>query len=613
MTAPERFQVDLAGVVDLLGRSLYSSPRVYLRELIQNAADAVAARAEIEPGHEGAVSITPARHDGDALVITDDGVGLTASEARELLATVGRSSKKDLLDLPRTDRLGRFGVGLLSAFMVADQIEVVSRSITGAPPCVWTGRSDGTFTVTELEAAEADAVPVGSTVTVRPRPDARMLVDDLFVRHAAARFAAHLKVTVRIAEPSVGWAQVTSAAPFLANPVDRELYGESLLGAAPLATIALAVPETGTFGTAYVLPTPPPPGAAPPARVYLGGMLVGDRVERLLPEWSFFVAVVVDSTGLTPTASREALVDDDALTATREAIDRSLRSWIRVTADENPGLLRMFVAVHGMALKQLCLVDVPLAHVVLPHLVVPTTEGERTLADLASLGQTVHYAPTVDEFRQAAGLTPGLLVNAGHAYDEAILRLAGRLGIVPTEEVDVATLIDTLAPPSGEDAALAREVARRASDVLADRGGLQVEVRSIPQLEVPALYVQDAEALRAADRRRARGEGYAWSMPNPWTEVLDAVERAEAADRSDAPVARLCLNWNDTTVRALARLSDEAVFVRVVQVLLVTALLAGHHPLEGRDRRALGDALQELIALQVGLEGFGELRPEDFA
>lgn len=613
MSTPERFQVDLAGVVDLLGRSLYSSPRVYLRELIQNAADAVVARAELEPGFAGTVSITPVMREGEPMIVADDGIGLTASEARELLATVGRSSKKDLLDLPRTDRLGRFGVGLLSAFMVADEIEVVSRSASGAPPCAWLGRSDGTFTVRELEGEEAAAVPVGSTVTLRPRPDARMLTDWASVSSSARRFAPHLPLMVRVADPAVGWAQVSGPPQFLSNTVDREIYGEELLGAAPLAMIDVGVRETGTFGTAYVLPTTPSPGAAPPTRAYLGGMLVGNHVEGLLPEWAFFVALVVDSTGLTPTASREALVDDEGLTATRESIAVHLRTWIEATAREDPGLLRRFVAVHGLALRRLALVEPTMARVILPHLVMPTSEGEMALASLAARGDTISYAGTVDEYRQAVALTEGLLVNAGHAYDDAILRLADASGFMRTHAIDVSALIDSLQPPPADDAEAAIALARRAGVALSERDGLQVDVRSVPGVGMPAIYVQDADAVRAADRRRARGDGYSWEMPSPWADVLDAIERAEQDDRGERPAARLCLNWSDPTVRALARLEDEAVFARVARVLLVTALLAGHHPLDGEDRQSLTEALAELLALRVGLEGFGELTPEDFA
>ena len=52
------FQVDLRGMVDLLARNLYSGPRVYVRELLQNAVDAIAARAHDEPDCPRRVTLT---------------------------------------------------------------------------------------------------------------------------------------------------------------------------------------------------------------------------------------------------------------------------------------------------------------------------------------------------------------------------------------------------------------------------------------------------------------------------------------------------------------------------------------------------------------------------
>jgi molecular chaperone HtpG len=88
------FQVDLRGVVDLLSHHLYASPRVYLRELLQNAVDAITARQLAEPEAPALVSIEPPELTGDGtLRVSDSGIGLTESEVHELLATIGRSFK----------------------------------------------------------------------------------------------------------------------------------------------------------------------------------------------------------------------------------------------------------------------------------------------------------------------------------------------------------------------------------------------------------------------------------------------------------------------------------------------------------------------------------------
>ncbi len=121
----ENFQVDLHGIVDLLSNHLYSSPRVYLRELLQNAVDAITARQAVDAGR-AADGSTYRRRTG-LLSISDTGIGLLPDQVRELLATIGRSSKRDEIGFARSEFLGQFGIGLLSAFMVADEIEVVTQ------------------------------------------------------------------------------------------------------------------------------------------------------------------------------------------------------------------------------------------------------------------------------------------------------------------------------------------------------------------------------------------------------------------------------------------------------------------------------------------------------
>ena len=122
------FQVDLRGLVDLLSQHLYSSPRVYIRELLQNAVDATTARRLLDPSVTAAVRIVI---DDDGLSITDSGVGLTEADAHQFLATIGNSSKRDDLAGARREFLGQFGIGLLACFTVANQIRVVTSASTG--------------------------------------------------------------------------------------------------------------------------------------------------------------------------------------------------------------------------------------------------------------------------------------------------------------------------------------------------------------------------------------------------------------------------------------------------------------------------------------------------
>ncbi|MDX6758489.1 ATP-binding protein, partial [Streptomyces sp. F8] len=177
MSAHHSFQVDLRGLVDLLSHHLYSSPRVYVRELLQNAVDAVTARQAVDPGAPVRIRLSAS---GGRVTIEDSGIGLTAAEAHSFLATIGRSSKRaggdglhdQALEATRSEFLGQFGIGLLACFVVARQIRVVTRSARDpqAAPVEWLAADDGSYTVRELPHA-ARPEP-GTTVVLEARPGA---------------------------------------------------------------------------------------------------------------------------------------------------------------------------------------------------------------------------------------------------------------------------------------------------------------------------------------------------------------------------------------------------------------------------------------------------------
>lgn len=158
-----RFQVNLGGMIEILSDHLYSSPDVYIRELLQNGVDAITARAIWEQemadsslagqgSASGKNAATAAQgtivleiEEGRRLVFSDNGLGLTEEEIHQFLAVIGESSKRNPKDgRIRTDYIGRFGIGLLSCFMVSDEICMRTKSCKGNSPVLeWRGSPTG--------------------------------------------------------------------------------------------------------------------------------------------------------------------------------------------------------------------------------------------------------------------------------------------------------------------------------------------------------------------------------------------------------------------------------------------------------------------------------------
>ena len=103
-----RFKVNLGGMIEILSDHLYSSPDVYIRELLQNGADAITGRRKLQ-GAEVEGEITLEITEGKQLIFTDNGQGLTEEEIHQFLAIIGESSKRELKhkDWPKYRKQGK--------------------------------------------------------------------------------------------------------------------------------------------------------------------------------------------------------------------------------------------------------------------------------------------------------------------------------------------------------------------------------------------------------------------------------------------------------------------------------------------------------------------------
>src|SRR5260370_21433439 len=149
-----KFQVNLTGIIDLLSKHTYSSPQVFIRELLQNASDAILARSYLEPEHQGEMLIELSRGEDEmpVLIFRDHGIGLNEEEIHLFLATIGQTSKRDEWFVQSNDFIGQFGIGLLSCFVVSDEVVVITRSAKDNQKTIeWRGRADGTYSLTVLD------------------------------------------------------------------------------------------------------------------------------------------------------------------------------------------------------------------------------------------------------------------------------------------------------------------------------------------------------------------------------------------------------------------------------------------------------------------------------
>ncbi|CAD5965247.1 HSP90 family protein [Streptomyces cyaneofuscatus] len=597
--ADRAFQVDLRGLVDLLSHHLYSSPRVYLRELLQNAVDALTARRGLEPdAPDGAFGIRLFA-DGSVVRVEDDGVGLSEADVHTFLATIGRSSKRaDGIAEQRGDFIGQFGIGLLSCFLVADEIHVVSRSARtpDAPAVEWRGHGDGSYSVRTLPAS-ARPLP-GTTVTLTPRSDTGEWTRPAQVHALGRHFGSLLRHPVTFSDGTAGAAAVSvnpEPAPWartFPTPGSRSralaAYGEEVFGFAPLDTIELDLPAVGLKGIACVLPEAVPAGRRHGHRVHVKGMLLSEQADEILPEWAFFVRCVIDAESLRPTASRESLYEDDTLAAVRDALAERMRAWIARAAASDPELLGRFLQAHHLAVKSLAVHDDEILRLLLPWLPFETTDGHTTLDEFARTHRTVLVTSSVEEFRQVAAIASaaGLgVVNGGYTYDrELVHRLPEIRPEASVADLDPATLTAHLDPVDRETELAASAYLALARDALAVFD-CDVALRTFHPASAPALLVDSREARHERTRSQLARE----QEGGLWGDILGAL-------RQEAPRAQLILNQLNPLVRTAVAIDEPELARTSAEALYGQAALLSRRPLRPAESSLINRSFLDLLA-----------------
>ncbi|OLE25892.1 MAG: HSP90 family protein [Catenulispora sp. 13_1_20CM_3_70_7] len=616
MSSAHSFQVDLRGIVDLLSHHLYSSPRVFLRELMQNAVDAITARRVVEPDAPAVVRISTS---GAGIQVRDSGIGLTEDEVHRFLATIGRSSKRvdgdpgglgdiaAILEPGRGDFLGRFGIGLLACFVVADEITVVTKSAAepGAPAVEWRGAADGRYEVRLLTGDEAPSVP-GTTVVLKPSPGKEFWFQTPRVVELARDYGSLLPYET-VLEDDAGYTYRITETP----PVwDREYpsprtrhealaaYCQDTLGFAPLDVIELDIPLLGIKGAAYVLPTAATAADQGGHRVHLKGMLLSDQARGLLPDWAFFVRCVIDTDALRPTASREALYEDDRLAAVRDALGSRVRDWLAGLAATDPARLNRLLAVHYLGVKALARFDDDLFALILPWLPFETTAGRLPLTEFAERHRVLHLTAGDEEFQQIAPIAAaaGLgVVNGGFTYDAELVRKLPRtpagagVTVVDLDPDTVAAHLDGVDAADELAAGPLLAVARRVLDPL----DCDVALRAFHPMTIPALLLDGREARYERARADAEAEAAADATDDLWADILGAL-------RTAGPRARLVLNHRSSLIQGLIELDQAELAATGLEAVYGQALLLAKRPIRATETVLLNRAFLGLLAHAVG-------------
>lgn len=364
-------------LLDIVARSLYSDKEVFVRELVSNASDALEKfRYTIHTAGEGEKDFTDADraleiHIGTnkqdrVLSIQDTGIGMTKEELIANLGTIARSGSKHFLEQVKEkgastenaqNIIGQFGVGFYSAFMVADRVDVYTKSSkTGSVGYKWTSDGSGNF-----EIQEAENVRVGTKIVIHLKADCREFSDEDRIREVIRKYSnfvgspiylngkqANQIQPIWLMEPKdVTQDQHNEFYRFVGNTFDTPRFTLHYKTDVPLSIRALLYFPEGKPGL-FEMSRDSDIGVA----LYTRKVLIQSKTENLLPKWLRFIKGVVDSEDIPLNLSRELLQNSALIRKLRTVLTNRVLRFLHDRSTKDPENYDRFYKDYGLFLKE---------------------------------------------------------------------------------------------------------------------------------------------------------------------------------------------------------------------------------------------------------------------
>ena len=391
MAETREFQAESKELLQLMINSIYSNKEIFLRELISNASDAIDKYKYLEltsegkvPGKNYEIWVEPNKKDR-TLTITDNGIGMSKEELIQNLGTIAHSGSKEFLNKIKEakekndlDIIGQFGVGFYSAFMVADNIEVHTKSINENSGYVFTSNGESTYSIDEEDIKDS-----GTRIVLHLRKNEEdenydkylenYEIESLVKRYSDfVRYPIKMKVVEKVSKENKDDKDFTdgeeqtviktlnSMIP-LWKKNKSEVSEEDLNSFYkanfndfdnPLLSINLNVEGMVSFNSLIFVPSHIPydlysQNYEKGLKLYIKGIFIKEKAKELVPDYLKFIKGLVDTNDLTLNISREMLQEDPRLKKISETIENKVISNLKDLKNSDYDKYLKFYKLYG--------------------------------------------------------------------------------------------------------------------------------------------------------------------------------------------------------------------------------------------------------------------------
>ncbi|XP_050312754.1 heat shock protein 75 kDa, mitochondrial isoform X2 [Anthonomus grandis grandis] len=363
------FQAETRMLLDIVARSLYSEKEVFIRELISNASDALEKFRYISMSESEGDKINRPLEihistDKNARIFTiqDTGIGMTRDELVQNLGIIAKSGSKAFIEQIKQQQtgaeniIGQFGVGFYSAFMVADKVEVYTRSSLDDHGWKWTSDGTGSY-----EIQPAEGVSFGTKIVLHLKGDSREFADDETIKNIITKYSnfvgspiylngkkANIVQPLWLKDPkSVTKQEHMEFYKFISGSYDLPRYTLHYKTDVPLSIAALLYFPEGKPGL-FEMSRETESGVA----LYTKKVLIKNRTDNILPKWLRFVKGVVDSEDIPLNLSRELLQNSNLIRKLRDVLTGRVTKFLLDQLKKDQGEYEKFYQDYGIFIKE---------------------------------------------------------------------------------------------------------------------------------------------------------------------------------------------------------------------------------------------------------------------
>ena len=367
------FQAETQQLLDILIHSLYTEKEIFLRELISNASDALN-RVQFEMLTNDNVLDADAElkihitmdEEAQTLTISDTGIGMTRDEVIANLGTIAQSGAKAFMNAMKdkpdnakmSDIIGQFGVGFYSVFMVAKQVDVITRSYQPDAEAVkWSASGGTTYTL-----EEADREGRGTDIIIHLKDDENEFTRTYTIKDIIRRHSDYVAFPIYVAddeEPTNKQQAIWRRNPSEVTDEEYENFYkmQTMDFNGSLHHIHMRADVPMQFYALLFIPSSAQPNMFAPRKepglkLYARKVLIEEYNTALLPEYLQFVEGVVDSEDLPLSVTRESIQATRVMATLKKTVTRKVLSELkRMTKKDREQYLKIYEE-FGSFIKQ---------------------------------------------------------------------------------------------------------------------------------------------------------------------------------------------------------------------------------------------------------------------